>query len=125
VMEADKDHAVVEMVVTEEDFLGSIQAAPTRYIYQAKVKKSYLERIILADGGKTGEDTVKVDGKEIKCKTLAGALKGADGEQIEFKLWLSDDVPGSIVKQVRTTRQKTGEMIAESTTTLQSFKKAD
>jgi hypothetical protein len=124
-VEADKDHAVVEMVVTEEDFLGYVQAAPTRYIYPVKVKKSHLERIILADGGKTGEDTVKVDGKEMKCKTLAGTLKGPDGEQIEFKVWLSDDVPGSIVKQVRTTRQKNGDMVAESTTTLQSFKKAD
>jgi hypothetical protein len=124
-IEADKDHAVVEMVVTEEDFLGYVQAAPTRYIYPAKVKKSHLERIILADGGKTGEDTVKVDGKDIKCKTLAGALKGPDGEQVEFKLWLSDDVPGTIVKQVRTTRQKNGDPIAETTTTLQSFKKAD
>ena len=83
-------------------------------------------RDILAEGGKTGEDTVKVDGKEIKCKTLAGALKGADGEQIEFKLWLSDDVPGSIVKQVRTTRQKgdKDEVIAETTTTVRSYKQA-
>ena len=124
-MEMDKDSVVVEMIVTERDFLGYVQAAPTRYIYPAQVKKSHLERILLADGGKTGEDTVKVDGKEIKCKTLAGSLKGPDGEQIDFKLWLSDDVPGSIVKQVRTTRQKNGDMIAESTTTLQSFKKAD
>ena len=44
-----------------------------------------------------------------------------DGEQIEFKLWLSKDVPGTIVKQVRTARQK-GELIAETTTTLESYK---
>src|SRR5215510_11526552 len=52
-VEVDKDRAVVEMVVTEQDFLGYVQAAPTRYIYPAKVKKSHLERIIVADGGKT------------------------------------------------------------------------
>src|SRR5262249_48082676 len=120
-VEVDKDRAVVEMVVTEQDFLGYVQAAPTRYIYPAKVKKSHLERIIVADGGKTGEEALKVEGKDIKCKTLAGTVKGPDGEQIEFKLWLSDDVPGTIVKQVRTTRQK-GELVAETTTTLQSSK---
>jgi hypothetical protein len=124
-VEVDKDRAVVEMVVTEQDFLGYVQAAPTRYIYPAKIKKAHLERIILADGGKTGEETVKVAGKDMKCKTLAGTVKGSDGEQIEFKLCLSDDVPGTIVKQVRTTRQKGGELIAETTTTLQSYKKAN
>jgi hypothetical protein len=123
-VETNNDRAVVEMVVTEQDFLGFVQAAPTRYIYPAKIKKSHLERILLEAGGKTGEDTVKVDGKDIKCKTLAGSIKGQDGEQIEFKLWLSDDVPGTIVKQVRTTKVK-DQLLAETTTTLQSFKKAD
>jgi hypothetical protein len=120
----NKDRAVVEMVVTERDFLGYVQAAPTRYIYPARLKKSDLERILLADGGKAGEETVKVGGKDIKCRTLAGTVKGADGEQTEFKLWLSDDVPGSIVKQIRTARQK-GALVAETTTTLQSYEKAD
>lgn len=118
-VEVDKDRAVVEMVVTERDFLGFVQAAPTRYIYPAKLKKALLERI-LNEAGKTGDDSVKVAGKDLKCKTLAGSLKGADGEQVEFKLWLSDEVPGSIVKQVRTTRQK-NELIAETTTTLESY----
>jgi hypothetical protein len=115
------DKVVVEMIVTEEDFLGFVQAAPTHYIYPAKIKKSHLERILLADGGKTGEDKVKVEGKELKCKTVAGVVKGPDGEQTEFKLWLSDEVPGSIVKQVRTARQKDS-VIAETTVTLQSYK---
>ena len=120
----NNNRVVVEMVVTEQDFLGYVQAAPTRHIYPAKLKKSHLERILLEDGGKTGEETVKVGGKDIKCKTVAGTIKGPGGEVSEFKLWLSDDVPGSIAKQVRTTRQK-GELVAETTTTLQSFKQAD
>jgi len=120
-VEVKDDRVVVEMVVTEEDFLGYIEAAPTRYIYPAKVKKSHLERILLADGGKTGEETLKVEGKDIKCKTLSGTVKEPGGEQVDFQLWLSDEVPGSIVKQVRTTRQK-GDVIAETTTTLQSYK---
>src|SRR5215467_3974709 len=66
-VKVDDKSAVVKMVVTEQDFLGYVQAAPTQYIYPAKLKKSRLERILMADGGKTGEDTVKVGDKEIKC----------------------------------------------------------
>jgi hypothetical protein len=122
-VELNKDRAVVEMVVTEQDFLGYVQAAPTRYIYPAKLKKSHLERVI-QEVTKGGEENVEVDGKEIKCKTVSGTVKGPNGEQIEYKLWLSDEVPGSIVKQVRTTRQK-GELVAETTTTLRRYKKAE
>jgi hypothetical protein len=116
--------AVVEQVVTEEDFLGWVQAAPTRHTYPARWKKASLQRILTGGDGKAEEETLKVGGEEVKCKTLAGTLKGPDGEQIAFKLWLSDAVPGTIVKQVRTARQK-GELIAETTTTLQSYKKAE
>jgi hypothetical protein len=123
-LEVDNDRVVVEMLVTERDLLGYVQAAPTRHIYPAKVEKARLERIILEDGGKTGEEAVKVGDREMKARTLAGMIKVPDGEQVEFKLWLSDDVPGTIVKQVRTARQK-GEVIAETTTTLESYKKAD
>ena len=123
-IKVDEKSVVVEMVVTEEDFLGYIKAAPTQYIYPAKLKKSRLERILLADGGKPGEDTVKVGDKEMKCKTVAGAVKEPGGEQVDFKLWLSDAVPGTIVKQVRTARQK-GETIAETTVTLKSYKQAE
>jgi hypothetical protein len=120
-VEVNDERAVVEQVVTERDFLGYVQAAPTRYIYPAQLKRSYLERMLATD--KTGEETVKVAGKDIKCKTVEGTLKGPDGVRIEFKLWLSDEVPGRIVKQVRTTR-KGGELIAESTSTLPWPRKA-
>ena len=119
-VEIDKDRAIVEMVVTEQDFLGYVQAAPTRYIYPAKWKKSYVEQLLSEDGTKIGEETIQVAGKQLACKTVSGTLKGPNGEQIEYKLWLAD-VPGSIAKQVRTTRQK-GELVAETTSTLQSSK---
>ena len=104
--------------------VGYIEAAPTRYIYPVKLKKSQLERVYQEANAKAGEETQMVGGKELKCKTVAGTVKGQDGEQFEYKLWLSDDVPGTIVKQVRTDRQK-GEVVAVTTTTLQSYKKAD
>jgi hypothetical protein len=123
-LEVDKDRVVVEQVVTERDFLGYVQAAPTRHIYPATVEKTRLERILLDNGAKPGEDTVKVGDKDIKTRTVSGTIKVPDGEEVEFKLWLSDEVPGMIVKQVRTARQK-GEVIAETTTTLESYKSAD
>jgi hypothetical protein len=117
----DKDKAIVEMVATEEDFLGYIQSAPTRHIYPAKLPKSKLERLYLADGGKPGEDVVQLNGKSLTCKTVSGTVKGPDGEEVDFRVWLSDEVPGTIVKQVRTARQK-GQLIAETTITLESYK---
>jgi hypothetical protein len=122
-LDVNDNRVVVEQVVTEEDLLGFVVAAPTRHIYPAKIKKSHLERVIL-EASKGGEETVKVGEKEYKCKTVSGTVKEPSGEQVEYKLWLSNDVPGSIVKQVRTARQK-GDVIAETTTTLLSYKKAD
>jgi hypothetical protein len=122
-VDVNDKRAIVEMVVTEQDLLGYVQAAPTRYIYPAKLKKSRLERII-HEPDKAGEETLTVQGKEIKCRTASGSVKEPNGEQVEYKLWLSDEVPGTIVKQVRTARQK-GELIAETTITLQSYKTAD
>src|SRR5271166_4491813 len=69
VVEVDKDRVVVEMVVTERDFLGYVQAAPTRHIFPAKLRKADLERILQLTGVKTGEETVKFEDKELKCKT--------------------------------------------------------
>jgi hypothetical protein len=67
---------------------------------------------------------VKVEGKEMKVRTLAGTIKAPGDEETEYKVWLSDDVPGCVVKKVRTTRHK-GEVIAETTITLESCQKAD
>jgi hypothetical protein len=122
-VEVNKDRAVISQVVTERDFLGWVEAAPTRHIYPAKLEKSRLDRILLENGGKgREEETMEVGGKNVKTRTVTGSIKGPDGEQIDFKLWLSDDVPGTIVKQVRTARQK-GDVIAETTTTLESYEK--
>jgi hypothetical protein len=123
-IEVDKDRVVVQMSVTERDLLGYVEAAPTRHIYPAQIEKSRLERILLEDASKAGEETVKVGDKEIKTRTVAGIIKVPDGEEVEFKLWLSEEVPGMIVKQVRTARQK-GDVLAETTTTLESHKKGD
>lgn len=127
-VKVDDKQVVVEMVVTERDFLGYVQAAPTRYIYPAQLKKAHLERLLQETGAKTGEDSLKYKGKDVKCKTIAGTVKAPGGEQTEYKLWLSEDVPGQIVKHVRTTRRKDDQgnrTVAETTTTLQAYQKAE
>jgi hypothetical protein len=123
-VEVDKDRVVVQMAVTERDMLGYVEAAPTRHIYPAKIEKSRLERIFREDAGRVGEETLTVGDKEVKTRTAGGIVKVSDGEEVEFKLWLSEEVPGMIVKQVRTARQK-GNVLAETTITVESFKKAD
>jgi len=120
----DDKKVVVEVVVTEPDYFGYLQAAPTRHIYPKQVKKAELERFLLATGAKAGKETIAVQGKELKCKTVAAVIKKPGGEETNYKIWLSDEVPGSIVKKVRTTRQG-GKMIAETTITLESYRKPD
>jgi hypothetical protein len=44
------------------------------------------------------------------------------GEEVDFKLWLSDEVLGGIVKRIRTTKVS-GEVVAETTVELLSYKK--
>jgi hypothetical protein len=122
-IEVTPQRVVVESVVTEEEFLGQVQSAPTRHLYPKQILKSHLDRLLQETGATKGEETIKVAGKDLKCRTLMGTIKQPDGEETTYKIWLSDDVPGNMVKQVRTTKNK-GELVAETTTTLESYKKA-
>jgi hypothetical protein len=118
---------VVEAVAFEKEFLHTIETAPTKFIYPAKVSKADLDAVLLAAGAKYGQETLKVKvGKEemeIKCKTIAGTLK-KKGEMVTQKFWLSKEVPGGIVKRTRTTMQD-GKMVAKTTITLRAFKAAE
>ena len=82
--------------------------------------------MLLAAGAKRGEETLKVkvgkEEKEIKCKTIAGTRKKM-GEEVQQKFWLSQAVPGGIVKRTRATMQG-GKLIAETTTFVISYKEA-
>jgi hypothetical protein len=120
---ANGDRAVVRTVVVEEDFLSTIESAPTRITYPAKVKKANLDAFFQEWGVKEGEEeTVKVGGKEIKCKVRSGTHK-SEGAVVEFKICYSDAVPGGIVKRTRVTKDG-DKVVAETTTTLVSFGEA-
>ena len=123
-LKADDKEVVVEMVVMERAPLGYVQEAPTRYIFPAKVSRQDLERQMQMSGAKTGEETVNLEGRDVKARTMTGTIKEPDGTEKQYKLWLSDEVPGAIVKKIQTTRQN-GNVIAETTVATVSYKTAD
>jgi hypothetical protein len=111
--------AVVKAVVAEQELLGTVESAPTKHIYPAKLKKSYIEAALPDLDAKKGEETIDWQGKPIKCKTLYGSYK-KDGLEVDFKAWHNDAVPGGVVKRTRTTKQD-GKSIT-TTVTLQKYK---
>jgi hypothetical protein len=122
-VELNKDEAVVEARVKQEENFGFVESAPTRHIYPAKMSKAVLADLLAETGAKSEPGTLKVGDKEMKVKVISGTMKKGD-EEADFKLWLSDDVPGAVVKRQRTTKVK-GEVVAVTTLELVSFKKGD
>lgn len=115
------EKVVVSAVVVEQDLLGTVESAPTKHHYPAKLKKSYLAVAAPDLNAKKGEETIMWQGKELKCKTLYGSYK-KEGEAVEFKAWLNDNVPGGVVKRTRTTKQKDDTIT--TTILLESYKAA-
>jgi hypothetical protein len=113
------DKVVVRAVVVEKELLGTVESAPTRHTYPAKLKKSYLAVAAPDLNAKKGEETITFKGKPMECKTLYGSYK-KEGEAVEFKAWINDGIPGGVVKRTRTTKQK--DETITTTVTLQSYK---
>jgi hypothetical protein len=115
-----KDKAVVLTTVVEEDFLSTIETAPTRITFPAQVKKANLQAFLQEwNAAKGADETIQVGGKDIACKVRSGSHK-VEGGTVQAKLCISDAVPGGIVSHTRTTRDG-DTVIAETTTTLLSF----
>jgi hypothetical protein len=108
------DKVVVNAVAVEQEVLGTIESAPTKHTYAAKLKKSYLAKAAPELQSKKGEETITWEGKEIKCRTLSGSYK-KEGDTVEFKFWINDGVPGGFVKQTRTLKQKDDTTTTRST----------
>jgi hypothetical protein len=122
-LEVNDEKAVVETRVTQEENFGFVESAPTRHIYPAKMSKAALPDLLEETGAKGAAATLKVSDKEVKVMALTGTMKKPDGN-VDFKIWLSDEVPGGILKRVRATKVK-GEVVAETTVELLSYKKGD
>jgi hypothetical protein len=120
--ELTDDKAVVEVRVLQQETFGFVESAPTRHIYPAKMSKEALEDFLEETGAKGTAATLKVGDKELKVMALTGTMKKKGDETVDYKIWLSEEVPGGIVKRIRTDKVK-GELVAETTTELLSFKK--
>jgi hypothetical protein len=120
-IERTAEKAVVETVVTEGDTFGFVQSAPTKHIFPAKMSKEVLEDILKETSSKSEAETIKIGDKELKVRHLGGTMKRGD-DDIEFHVWLSEEVPGQIVKRTRKTKTK-GTVVAETTIELVKFDK--
>jgi hypothetical protein len=118
--ELNDKRAVVETRVTQQENFGYIESAPTRHIYPATMSKAVLGDLLEETGAKGVAAMLKVGDKEVQVMALSGTMKKGS-EEVDFKIWLSDQVPGGIVKRHRTTKIK-GEVVAETTVELVSYK---
>ncbi|MCI0701545.1 MAG: hypothetical protein L0241_10725 [Planctomycetia bacterium] len=121
-IELTAEKAVVETVVTEGELFGFVQSAPTKHIYPAKMSKEVLDELLKETGVKAEDATLKVGNKDMKVKYLTGTMKQGADDEVEFKFWLSEEVPGQIVKRVRIAKVK-GMAVAETTIELVKFDK--
>ena len=112
---------VVETVVLDYELLSRVEAAPTRIIYPAKVKRAYVEEAHEQLKVKEGKEDVEVLGKTYKCEWYETTRTTADGEVVTRKRWIAAEVPGGILKEVTVTK-KGDQVIAETTTTVLQMK---
>jgi len=112
------EKVVVSAVTVEQETLGTVESAPTKHTYPAKLKKSYLAKAAPELQARKGEEKITWKDKEIECKTLSGSFK-KEGEEVEFKFWVNEKVPGGFVKRTRTLKQKDDTIT--TTGTLQSY----
>ena len=115
------DRAVVETVVLDYELLSQVEAAPTRIIYPAKVKRAHVEGAREQLKVKEGKEDVEALGKTYKCEWYETTRTTADGEVVTRKRWIAAEVPGGIVKEVTVTK-KGDQVIAETTTTVLKMK---
>jgi hypothetical protein len=113
------EKVVVSVVVLERGFLNATESAATKHIYFAKIKKSHLQAGLHGVEPKMGKDTLEVLGKKLDCVTASGVEK-KEGTEVDHKIWLSDQVPGGIVKHTRTTKVG-GKTYADTTITVKSY----
>jgi hypothetical protein len=115
------DRVVVQTVVLDYELLSQVEAAPTRIIYPAKVKRTYVEGAREQLQVQEGKEDLEVLGKTYKCEWYETTRRTADGEVVTRKRWIAAEVPGGIVKEVTVTR-KGDQVVAETTTTVSRTK---
>lgn len=119
-LKVGRGDVVVQVTVTDRDFLSTIESAPTKKAYPMMVTKANLAAGLHGVDPKRGMETLEVLGKKLECITLSGTEKKG-GEEVEHKVWVSDKVPGGIVKHTRTLKQD-GKVVADTTIIVTAYK---
>lgn len=91
------DKAVIE---TEMTVMGQTNKSRMDMPFKAAAQPATAAKA--APVPKTGTDTITVAGKSLSCKTMEMETE-AGGMKVHTKTWVSDQVPGGLVKSVSTT----------------------
>jgi hypothetical protein len=119
-LEVTADKAVVEVVEAEYGRGLIEEAAPFKISYLAKMKKGLASNKEHFAKHKEQEVEIKILGKTYKATHVDTLHKNGSFTRTH-QVWLSDEVPGGILKDVRT--QKDGDkLISESSLEIVSFK---
>lgn len=121
-LEVTPEKAVVLLTIVDYGHGSTTELAPSKMTYPAKVKKEHVstskEEI---ETFKEGDEDVSVLGKTIRCHWVE--IIDQDGaETYLHKVWDSDEVPGGIVKEIRS-QKKGNAVISESEHTVVSYQK--
>lgn len=101
-LEVTPEQVVIEMT-GEMEMGGQKQAAPVQKVtHKAKVSPEQAKMAWMAPGAKgtakeAGSETVQADGKSYACKVMEFTGE-SQGTGSKGKVWLSNDVPGQVVK---------------------------
>lgn len=124
-LEVTADKVVVEMTVTSKTNGMEFKAPPMKQEFTKTVElPKGAKKETFATGKpegttKEGTETVKVGGVDVKTKWYEYEVK-ANGSEVKAKMWMSDDVPGSMVKMES---KATAPVAAETKMELIEFKK--
>jgi len=122
-LEVTPEKAVVQLTIVEYGHGSTTELAPSKITYPAKVKKEHVstskEEI---ETFKEGDEDVNVLGKTIRCHWVE--IIDQDGDETYYhKVWDSDEVPGGIIKEIRS-QKKGNAVISESDHAVVSYQKA-
>jgi len=122
-LEVTPEKVVVELTVTDYGVGQTTEMAPSKVTFPAKVRKGHSGTLKEAiETFKEGHEEVKVLGKTFRCEYVEITDK-SDDETFYHKTWSSDEVPGGIVKGIRTLK-KGNTTVSESEEMVVNFHKS-
>ena len=122
-LEVTPEKVVVQLVITEYSAGSATELAPLKITFPSTARKS---RVATSkhdiEEFKEGDEEITVLGKPVKCHWIE--LTDKDGDETFYhKMWESDEIPGGIVKEIKTTK-KGDAVTSESEYSVHSFSKS-